>query len=310
MASTKPLILAAAAAVLTSGCLFAGDAKWPKLQMPPEKPAASTEAPAPAATAEPDAVRKSPDDIRDGIASIGARLDLRASDIDSVQSLVVDQRMRFETAAAAAESAAPGSSARKDRWNEAQVELTRLTAQVDRLADLAESVRSDTGQLAELYASVAGDTSEPPSDTTVMQKLMAQAGRLLDRIRTERAEGERYIDGAQARLAQENPGAPEPKAPALPKDREAYIVFHLDRDTAGYEQEVRDAVTQALARKPDMMFDLYAVAGNAQDDVRAQDRAVDIRRIIRSMGVDESRISLTEIRLARETSPEVRIYIR
>ena len=87
-------------------------------------------------------------------------------------------------------------------------------------------------------------------------------------------------------------------------------MFHLDRDDTGYEQTLKDAITQALARKPDMNFDLYSLAGNAQDDVKTQDRAEDVKRIIRSMGVDESRITMTEIRQASDTSPEVRIYIR
>ena len=310
MASSKPLILAAAAAVLTSGCLFSGDAKWPTLQMPPEQTATPATGPAEATPAPTSMPKKSPQEIRDGLASIAARLDLRASDIDSVQSLVVDQRMRFESAAAAAESAPAGSAGLKDRWNEAQIELTRLTSEVDRLSDLAESVRTDTGQLAEIYADIAGPNEPAAGDAATIRKLMAQAGGLLDRIRTERAQGERYIDEAQQRLAGEGADLPQPKAPALPKDREAYVVFHLDRDTAGYEQAVRDAVNQALARKADMNFDLYSVAGNAQDDVRAQDRAEDIKRIIRSMGVDESRITMTEIRQAGDTPPEVRIYVR
>jgi len=312
MASSKPLILVAAAAVFTSGCLFASDAKWPTLQMPPEKTAASeSEAAPPAPTPQVAPAKKSAKEIQDGLSSLSARLDLHASDIDSIQALVVDQRMRFETAAAAVEAAPAGNQSRNDRWNEAQIELTRLANQVERLTDLAESVRSDTGQLAELYAAAQiGESGGDPTEIATAQKLMARAGSLLDQIRTDRAEGERYVDSARQRLAKQRPEAPQPKAPALPKDREAYVVFHLDRDDTGYEQTLKDAVSQALARKADMSFDLYSLAGNAQDDVKAQDRAEDVKRIIRSLGVDASRITMTEIRQTSDTPPEVRIYIR
>jgi len=310
MASSKPLILTAAAAVLTSGCLFAGDAKFPTLQMPQEQ--AATSEPAPAAPSPAPVVtpaKKSPEEIQEGLSSLGARLDLHAGDIESIQAGIADQRQRFESATDSVEAAASGSQSQTDRWNEAQIELTRLASQVERLTDLAESVRNDAGQLAELYAAAqtGGDES---AHLATAGKLIAHAGMLLDQIRTDRATGERMVDGARERLAGLNPGAPKPQLPALPKNREAYVVFHLDRDDTGYEQTLRDAITQALSRKPDMSFDLYSVAGNAQDDVKAQDRAQDVKRIIRSMGVDEGRITLTEIREASDTTPEVRIYIR
>ena len=98
--------------------------------------------------------------------------------------------------------------------------------------------------------------------------------------------------------------------PALPADREAYVVFHLDRDDTGYEAALRDAIMKALDRKPGMTFDLYTVAGSADDDVKAQNRAEDVERILKSMNVADDHMTLTAIRRSEATPPEVRLYIR
>ncbi|HKJ72981.1 MAG TPA: hypothetical protein VKA19_02605 [Alphaproteobacteria bacterium] len=325
MAPLKPLIPVLAVAMLGSGCLFAGSKKWPTLQIP-QNEAKNGQSGTAAASNEPAATpakpAKSPKEIREGLDSLSARLDLHSNDEHSTLALIADQRSRFETAASAAEAAGPESAGAKDRWNEAQIELTRLAAQVERFSDLATSVRADAGQLAEIYAAIrpadstgkAGDepTTRPRStEAARAEQLTARAGALLDRIRTDRAMAERYVDGAGRRLAAARPNAAITEAPSLPKDREAYIVFHLNRDDTGYEMTIRDAVMKALARKPDMSFDLYTVAGSAADDVKAEDRAEEVKSIIRSMNVAADHVTITNIReTASDTAPEVRVYLR
>jgi hypothetical protein len=308
MATCKTAILAASVALLASGCLFAGDTKWPTLQMPPENAAPATAASeTPAPPSAPGAAELSAEEIGKTLDSVAARLDLHQNDAASVGALIADQRERYETARDAAAGGGTGE-VQNDRWSTAQVELSRLAADVERLSDLEEALAGDAGRLSELYASSrSGGTSQ---NADKAGSLIARAGALLSSVRADRAEGERYVEEQRTRLASLRPDAPLAAGPSLPRDRDAYVVFHMDRDDAGSEDALRDAVSTALARKPDLMFDLYTVTGSAGDDLKAQDRAQDMARIIRSMNVPEDRVSLTNIRLPEATPPEVRIYLR
>jgi hypothetical protein len=317
MAFPKTLALLVAASMLASGCVFLDrGAKWPTLQMPPKESEAAAPKPAtPAPPPAPTAAEQSAADVAKSLDSLAARLDLHANDLSTTKAMIDDQRGRYETTINAAQAgglSASADSARDDRWSVIEIELTRLASDVERFSDLEGSLRDDAGRLAEAYAAaraLASSSSGTPL-TSRAEDMIARAGTLIETVRAERAEDERYVDGARNKLAALRPDASPPVGPSLPKNRDAYVVFHLDRDDTGYEAALRNAIMQALERKPDMIFDLYTVTGSAEDDVKAQDRADDVRRILRSMNVADDHINLTTIRQPEATPPEVRIYIR
>jgi hypothetical protein len=311
MALSKSLALAVAVSVLASGCVFLDrGSKWPSLQMPEQKPAPAP-ASAPTPSPPPPTAGTSAEEVSKTLDSLGARLDLRATDLASTEAMIEDQRTRYKTALDAAKSGAPGGPA--DPWNVAEIELTRLASDVARFGDLDEALAGDSARLAEAYAAAREVEKNAGADqplTARTGEMIARAGTLLDAARTRRAEEDRYVEGERRTLAELRPKAPVPAEPALPADREAYVVFHLDRDDTGYEAALRSAIMKALDRKPGMTFDLYTVAGSADDDVKAQNRAEDVERILKSLNVADDHMTLTAIRRSEATPPEVRLYIR
>lgn len=309
MALSKSLALAVAVSVLASGCVFLDrGAKWPTLQMPQEKPA---EQPAPSpAPPPPPSAGATGNAISKTLDSLQARLDLHANDLSSTEAMIEDQRGRYKTAL---EEAKSGASGPEDRWNMSEIELTRLASDVARLGDLDDTLAQDSARLAEAYAAAQELEKNTGADqplTARTGEMIARTGMMLDTVRTRRAEDDRYVESERRTLADLRPETAPPSVPSLPADREAYVVYHLDQDDTGYEATLRDAIKQALARRPDMTFDLYTLTGSAEDDVKAQDRAEDVERILHSMKVSADHINLTAIHRSQATPPELRIYVR
>ena len=117
-----------------------------------------------------------------------------------------------------------------------------------------------------------------------------------------------------------NPGAGVPRtlpAPPGPAAPQALVTIDFSRPAPDYDQMLRQAVEQAVARKPDVNFDVVTVvpaAGTLQEQAAAAAAltadARTVARTINSEGVDDDRINLLARAEPGVTTRQVQVFVR
>ena len=113
------------------------------------------------------------------------------------------------------------------------------------------------------------------------------------------------------------PDAPSAAEVANIIDRRPLVIIRFYRPNVRYEEALHTAISRALERRPDVMFDLVAVApqlGNPSQislHTEASKRNADnVFRSLTGMGVPAERVSLSATTNAIVQSDEVRLYVR
>jgi hypothetical protein len=101
------------------------------------------------------------------------------------------------------------------------------------------------------------------------------------------------------------------------ESREALVVIRFANDNVAYQDALYQAISAALERKPDALFDLVAVApaAGSAGQVALNSNAVkrnaeDVLRSLSEMGLPADRLTLSAITSADAQVNEVRIYVR
>ena len=99
--------------------------------------------------------------------------------------------------------------------------------------------------------------------------------------------------------------------------RDPLVVIRFVTDDVAYQDELRQSVNAALERKPDVLFDVVAVAssaGSAEDAAfnrnAATRNAEDVLRSLSDMGLPAERLTQSTITGVDTYINEVRIYVR
>ena len=99
--------------------------------------------------------------------------------------------------------------------------------------------------------------------------------------------------------------------------RKPLVVIRFDQPDVDYEPELYKAVNAALERKPDVGFDVVAVAPTTDDAAGAARAASEskqhadaVMRSLANMGLPASRVTLSAITSAAAATSEVHLYIR
>jgi len=99
--------------------------------------------------------------------------------------------------------------------------------------------------------------------------------------------------------------------------RRPLVIIRFDRPNVPYEEALYIAVSRALERRPDVVFDLVAVAPQLDDPSQialhsegSQRNTDNVFRSLTSMGIPAKRVSLSATTNATAQSNEVRIYVR
>jgi len=99
--------------------------------------------------------------------------------------------------------------------------------------------------------------------------------------------------------------------------REALVVIRFVTDDVAYQDALYQAVSAALDRKPDALFDLVAVAPSAGtsgevaiNSSKVKRHAEDVLRSLSEMGLPADRLTLSAITSADVEVNEVRLYVR
>jgi hypothetical protein len=236
-------------------------------------------------------------------------------------------------------AAAPDAGA----WQRAQAQLRAISANLDQMNALAAEVAKNVAYAAYLRQSIgdantaADATEEDRRQLITLQDAATQTSasldQLLDGLQQEILSQSHFLGQEGANLAHiapagatAAPGAPAQQSapPAAPGAAGAglaggrpFVVIRFDNPSVDYEQQLHEAVNAALARRPDVAFDLVAAApaGATPEEAaqNAETARVDADKVMRSllgMGVRGDRISLSQVADPSLQNNEVRLYVR
>lgn len=246
----------------------------------------------------------------------------------------------------------PGNPILVQQWNEAQGQLESFNAQISDMNQLAtesaatsataafllDSVRATfglTGALDEDHRQLSLVEDEVSRTVVLIDRLLSEVSEDLSRqttyLNSERANiqalqvgitnGELYgLSLANRAYYGSVPAAANVRAPDLSTigtGGRPLVVIRFDRDDVAYEQPLYQAVSEALDRRPQAVFDLVAVSpsqGNpAERQIaanRARDRAEEVLRTLVNLGLPPNRITLTASTAGDTANSEVHLFVR
>lgn len=244
----------------------------------------------------------------------------------------------------------PGNPILVSQWNSAQVDLDKMSADVAQLSSLGNQVASDSAMSTYLLQSIkstyglSGAIDEDHRQLAVLEdetsKTVVLIDRLLGELSQDVARQSNYIGSERANLTALATGVKQGEmlgpalgtranyyagnqqyaaataAPMATDGRTPLVVIRFDRADVPYQQALYNAVSQALARKPNAMFDVVAVAAGgsqaqaASNQNQARRNADRVLRSLADMGLPASRVNVTAGSNAQLATNEVHVFVR
>ncbi len=244
----------------------------------------------------------------------------------------------------------PGNPLVTQQWNSAQAELDRLADGVGRLNNLSSAVAANaslasflldqtrssysiSGALDEDHRALAALEDEVNRATVSIERLMAELSDEVSRQNGYVAAERRNMTalavaiksgqffGSSLSTRSFNPGvnAPGASPTAAPNTagRRPLAVIRFDRPNVPYQQQLYAAVSQAVERRPDVTFDLVAVAPNRDGagqaglaSTQARRNAEAVYRSLTEMGLPADRVSLSAMTSNATDVNEVHLFVR
>ena len=248
----------------------------------------------------------------------------------------------------------PGNPVLVQQWNAAQAELDRIGLDITAMSALANKVASDSAMAAFLLESaraaygLAGAIDEDHRQLAILEdetnRTVVQIDRLLNELSEDVSRQTLYVGSERATLtalslaiqngeilgpslANRAFTTAAPLASRAPDagsggsfavaNRRPLVVIRFDRPDPPYEQALYNAVSRAIERRPDALFDLVAVApgrGSAADSAlggsKAKKYASNVLRSLTQMGLPAGRVSLSAATSGDAVTPEVHLYVR
>jgi hypothetical protein len=246
----------------------------------------------------------------------------------------------------------PGNPELMAQWNQSQAVLDRMANDVAKLSNLSNQAAADSSVATYLLDSVKavyglqgavdedhrqlGLIENEVNRTLVPIDQLSNAisddiNRQSNYVSNERwnlvtlslsvRNGELYGQSLAANSVTRVPGTPRrpPSAAALAKinDRRPLVTIRFYRPKVRYEKPLYIAVRRALERRPNVVFDLVAVAPQPDDPAQitlhseaSKRNAENVFRSLTSMGLAAERVSLSATTNSIVQSDEVRLYVR
>ena len=239
----------------------------------------------------------------------------------------------------------PGNPALMAEWQRAQSQLTLIDTDIASLNNLARLVATDSAMSNYLLDSVraaynlAGAVDEDHRQLRQMEDATNQTvvtiERLLSQINEDIMRQQQYvarerdelnslaldINAGQLYGGQRGGGFAQPASAgfnaASPSDfssRRPLVVIRFANPNVEYEAALYQAVSRALERRPDAMFDLVAVSpGSGNQDLStgtAQRNAERVLQSLSTMGLPSDRVQLSAMANPQARSAEVHVYVR
>lgn len=249
----------------------------------------------------------------------------------------------------------PGNPELIAQWNQAQAELDKIDGAIAKLNRLTNATAGDASMATYLLDStraaysLSGAVDEDHRQLAILEDEINRTVVLIERLLNELSDDlqrqNNYLAGERRNLqlmsvAVKNgelygpslynrpfvqfggspmqpptaAGAPAPQAQP-PGNRRPLVVIKFDRPNVEYEQQLYAAVSQALDRKADAVFDLVAVAPakpgpGAASGVAARRNAEHVMRSLTNMGLPPTRVTLSATNSGQIQANEVHLYVR
>ena len=248
----------------------------------------------------------------------------------------------------------PGNPVLMNQWRTAQLELGRLSDDVSLMNSLANEVASDSAMAAYLLEAaratygLAGAIGEDHRQLAILEDETNRTVVLIDRLLNELSEdisrqtaylgSERrnlqiislavqsgeilgaslfnraFANAAPAGLA----GPASAVSPAqITSTEQPLVVIRFDRPNVQYQQALYNALSAALARRPQAFFTLVAVAAAqgspaevALNVSKAIQNADYVVRTMADMGLPADRLQMSSTTSPQIFTNEIRIYVR
>ncbi len=286
--------------------------------------------------------------LQTGVQSLQARINqlfqTSAADTQQYHTLVATVASRLQ------QGSTPGNPILTAQWNEAQAVLEQVAGTLPAMTKLSNDAADQAAFGQFLLNSVqatfglSGAVEEDHQRLQILEDQVYQNIVQIDRLMNDLAQdinrqtsyvnnerqnlttlalaiknGELYGTSLATRaFTQSNVIAraeAEAQSPA-PGER-PLVIIRFDRPNVEYQQALYNAVSQALARKPDAVFNLVAInpakgtpSQIALNSSQARRNAEQVLRTLAAMGVPSSRVSLLSSASQEAIANEVHLYVR
>ena len=249
----------------------------------------------------------------------------------------------YQIAVGSLKSGQPAGTAANSvgQWQHAQAQLRTVSATLDQMSGLSNEVAKNVAFGAFLLQSIREAGAAPNAveqDRRQLGLLESSADqtsvsldRLLEGLRRQVLSQSHFLGVEGAKLAQIAPpsagaitGVPlPPQQAAVPSGHVAgpagaglasgrpFVVIRFDNPGVEYEQQLYEAVSAALARSPEVGFDLVGVAPDGESNAEAARESMErVRSSLLNMGLPADRVSISQLTDPSVQGNEVRLYVR
>jgi hypothetical protein len=234
----------------------------------------------------------------------------------------------------------PGNPELLAQWQEAQSRLTASDGDLSSMNQLSALVAADAGAVGYLLDNVrsaftlSGAVDEDHRQLRMLEDELAQTNitidRLLQSLTADIARQQQFITaernglvdlaaginvGGLYTMANRNAAAQPARTmptntPATFSDRRPLVVIRFDKPDVAYEPALYQALSRALERRPDAVFDLVAVTPPNGNSNAARRNADNVMRSMTGMGLPNDRVIMASMSNPTAATPEVHVYVR
>ena len=296
-------------------------------------------------------------EIRGELQRLQSQINQQNTQLQSIRNLTVQHSQNYHTTVGSINSrlqvgTTPGNPTLVNQWNVAQASLAQVENDIAQMNTLANGVASTSTLSAYLLETtraaygLSGAIDEDHRQLSILEDEVNRTVVLIDRLLNELSEDisrqSNYLSTERTNLttlalaikngemlgsslgnraynsaapATSSGFAPSPLASA--GARRPLVVIRFDRANVQYEQPLYNAVSRALQRRPNAMFDLVAVAPNRGNAARvalsagtSKKNAETVLRSLSDMGLPLDRVRLSALTSNTAATNEVHLYVR
>lgn len=235
----------------------------------------------------------------------------------------------------------PGNPELLANWSSAQTQLTQIDADIATLNQLSAQVSSDAGASAFILENIraayglSGALEDDHRQLRLLEDEVNQNAIVIDRalldLNAEIGRQQAYVSternalvelAAEINAGQSYPAAAGGARRAVPvrsiatvsaetfAERRPLVVIRFDKADVAYEPQLYQALSRALERRPDAVFDLVAVSPQGGNPSAARRNADTVFASMTNMGLPAERVAMAAMPSDAAKTPEVHIYVQ
>ncbi|HIJ42573.1 MAG TPA: hypothetical protein HPP50_09465 [Rhodospirillaceae bacterium] len=298
-------------------------------------------------------VGKKVEELREELKALMDSVSQHNSELQQLRARMVQDSQRYHGTIAAVNTrlqvgTTPGNPILVRKYNSAQADLDRISADIGEMNKLATAATGDSTMSAFLSEStraafgVSGAIDDDHRQLAILEDEVNRTVVLIERLLKEVSDdvrrqtnyvaserrnlnvlaagvkgGEIFGSSLITHVAAAGSGPPEAARPTDTSGRRALVVIRFDRANVPYQQALYAAVSRVLERRPNAIFDLVAVAPSgggparvALNSTKSRRLAEDVLRSLVEMGLPPTRVAVSGKTSGGAKTNEVHLYLR